>query len=116
VTEPTTGPPTLWVDVVDDGRWAWGRGDQAVGHLVANDLGGIEPVDALEDLDLVTALLMARGGLSAYDPSPTARPLTPPRPPTSPPPWKRATAGRGKGTGDGPTLAERARHPENGPG
>ena len=99
----------LWTRQDGPRRWSWGRGGRLAGHLAATDAGGIEPVDALDDVDLVTAMLMARLGLDAYDPSLAAWPPADVAASPATPSWQRSTSGRAKGTGPGPTLAERAR-------
>jgi hypothetical protein len=99
----------LWTRQDSPGRWSWGRGGDLVGHLTATEAGGIEPVDALGDADLVTASLMARLGLASYDPSLAAWPPAGITPAAAAPSWQRSTTGRAKGTGRGPTLADRAR-------
>lgn len=98
----------LWTRPDGDGGWTWGRDTHTVGRLTTSRHGGIEPVDAHDDLDLVTVLCMARAGIESWDPA--ARAATPAITATPPPPstWSRSTAGRAKG--GGPTLAQRA-HP-----
>jgi hypothetical protein len=99
----------LWTRQDGVGSWSWGRGGRLEGHLAATEAGGIEPVDAFDDVDLVTATLMARLGLNAYDPSLAAWHPADVAPRTAAPSWQRSTSGRAKGTGRGPTLAERTR-------
>lgn len=99
---------TLWVRQLDDCTWSWGRDDQLVGHIAVSELGGIEPVDARDDLDLVTALLMARNGLTSFSPDDVARTASEPMPQRPSTTWRRSTSGSAKGTGHGPTLKDRA--------
>ncbi len=95
--------PTLWVDPTGPDAWRWGRGDELVGHLARNHHGGIESVDVDRDLDLVTALCMARIGQTTWTRGFDSAHELPPAPPRRPAGEYRRRQGP-----DGPTLAERA--------